>query len=202
MARLRGYDSVLACQTLAEQHPGRGVSQSDRYLPQAYPDLASLLGCAAAGAWAMTTIHPWDIWAPLSADDPALSFPEAVDMISDWHGAAGRGLCGDDAARLPGGALGGLRDQRRASPRALSPTARMTAHPFIMMSFDGNLSSMSTLAHELGHSMHSHYTRAQQPFVYSHYSMFAAEVASNFNQAMVRAHLCSRAKTTAISSWR
>ena len=58
-----------------------------------------------------------------------------------------------------------------------------------MMSFDGNLSSMGTLAHELGHSMHSYYTRAHQPFVYSHYSMFAAEVASNFNQAMVRAHL-------------
>jgi len=48
---------------------------------------------------------------------------------------------------------------------------------------------MSTLAHELGHSLHSLNSRRTQPYVYSGYSMFAAEVASNFNQAIVRAHL-------------
>jgi oligoendopeptidase F len=62
-------------------------------------------------------------------------------------------------------------------------------HPFIMMSYDGTLGAMSTLAHELGHSMHSYYTRKTQPYIYSNYSMFVAEVASNFNQAMVRHHL-------------
>jgi oligoendopeptidase F len=49
--------------------------------------------------------------------------------------------------------------------------------------------SLSTLAHELGHSMHSYYSREKQPFIYSHYSLFVAEVASNFNQAMVRNYL-------------
>jgi len=58
-----------------------------------------------------------------------------------------------------------------------------------MMSYDDNLGALSTLAHELGHSMHSYYTRQNQPFVYGDYSLFAAEVASNFNQAMVRSHL-------------
>jgi len=48
---------------------------------------------------------------------------------------------------------------------------------------------MSTIAHELGHSMHSYLTWQNQPMVYSQYSLFAAEVASNFNQAMVRDHL-------------
>ena len=57
-------------------------------------------------------------------------------------------------------------------------------HPFIMMSFQGEIESMSTLAHELGHSMHSYFTWENQPFVYSNYSLFVAEVASNFNQAM------------------
>jgi oligoendopeptidase F len=58
-----------------------------------------------------------------------------------------------------------------------------------MMSYDNSLTAMSTLAHELGHSMHSYLSSKTQPFVYSDYSLFAAEVASNFNQAMVRAHL-------------
>jgi oligoendopeptidase F len=57
------------------------------------------------------------------------------------------------------------------------------------MNFQDNLQAMSTLAHELGHSMHSYLAWQKQPMVYCNYSLFVAEVASNFNQAMVRAHL-------------
>src|SRR5438105_10276097 len=62
-------------------------------------------------------------------------------------------------------------------------------HPFIFMSCHDDIFSMSTLAHEIGHSMHSYYTRARQPFVYARYGLFVAEVASNFHQALVRSHL-------------
>ena len=62
-------------------------------------------------------------------------------------------------------------------------------HPFIMMSFDDSLFGLSTLAHELGHSLHSYYTWQNQNEIYGNYGLFAAEVASNFNQALVRAHL-------------
>src|SRR4051794_40858262 len=62
-------------------------------------------------------------------------------------------------------------------------------NPFILMSHIEDLESMSTLAHEIGHSMHSYFSRKNQPQVYARYGLFAAEVASNFNQAMVRAHL-------------
>lgn len=63
------------------------------------------------------------------------------------------------------------------------------AHPFIMMSYDRSIFAASTLAHELGHSLHSYFTGQAQPFIYSRYGLFNAEVASNFNQAMVRAYL-------------
>jgi oligoendopeptidase F len=62
-------------------------------------------------------------------------------------------------------------------------------YPFILMSWDHNIFSVSTLAHELGHSMHSYLAWQTQPLVYSNYSLFVAEVASNFNQAMTRGHL-------------
>jgi oligoendopeptidase F len=65
----------------------------------------------------------------------------------------------------------------------------MGTRPFIMMSYVDDVFSLSTLAHELGHSLHSYYSRLYQPFIYSRYSLFVAEVASNFNQAMVRRHL-------------
>jgi oligoendopeptidase F len=66
-------------------------------------------------------------------------------------------------------------------------------HPFIFMSWTDDLYSLSTLAHELGHSMHSYFTNLTQPAIYTDYSMFVAEVASNFNQAMVRNDLLKSA---------
>ena len=62
-------------------------------------------------------------------------------------------------------------------------------HPFILMSWRDDLGSVSTLTHELGHSIHSYYTWQTQPVVYSEYSSFVAEVASNFNQALMGAYL-------------
>jgi len=66
--------------------------------------------------------------------------------------------------------------------------------PFILMSYTDEMVSMSTLAHELGHSMHTYFTNKHQPFTNTDYSLFVAEVASNFNQAMVRAHLLDTVK--------
>jgi oligoendopeptidase F len=66
---------------------------------------------------------------------------------------------------------------------------RQGTFPFIVMSYNDDVFSLSTLAHELGHSMHSYLTWEHQPFLYSDYALFVAEVASNFHQAMVRDHL-------------
>jgi oligoendopeptidase F len=62
-------------------------------------------------------------------------------------------------------------------------------YPFILMSYGDTVFSMGTLAHELGHSLHSYLAWQNQPLIYSDYSIFVAEVASNFHQAMVRAYL-------------
>src|SRR5260370_1769503 len=66
--------------------------------------------------------------------------------------------------------------------------------PFIFMSYNDDIFAMSTLAHDLGHSMHSHYARSTQPFVYSNYGLFQAEVASNMHQALTRRHLLETQK--------
>jgi oligoendopeptidase F len=65
-------------------------------------------------------------------------------------------------------------------------------HPFLMLNYDDTLQTLSTLAHELGHSMHSYFTWQNQPPVYGQYSMFVAETASNFNQALVRGQLLQK----------
>src|SRR5206468_9518207 len=67
-----------------------------------------------------------------------------------------------------------------------------TSQPFILLNYTDNLDNMYTLAHELGHSLHTLYTNRTQPFVYSHYSIFVAEVASTTNEALLTHYLLSQ----------
>ncbi|HEX8222037.1 MAG TPA: oligoendopeptidase F [Chloroflexia bacterium] len=136
-------------------------------------------------------LHPYDVFAPLSKAQPRLAFEEAVDMICEGMGPLGGDYC--DPMRK------GLLEQRWVDvyPNVGKRSGAYSGgsygtNPFILMSYANDLESMSTLAHELGHSMHSYLTRANQPMVYARYGMFVAETASNFNQAMVRAHLLKK----------
>jgi len=62
-------------------------------------------------------------------------------------------------------------------------------NPYILMNWQDNVNNLFTLAHELGHSLHSHYTRTSQPYPYGNYSIFVAEVASTCNEALLNDYL-------------
>lgn len=135
----------------------------------------------------------YDIWAPLTDHKPELSYEEVVDLIceglqpmgSEYVETVRRGCLQDrwvDYSPNLGKRKGAF---SWGAPGTL---------PYIMMSFNNNLLSLSTLAHELGHSMHSYLTWQNQPYVYSDYSLFVAEVASNFHQALVRARLLEKSE--------
>ncbi|MGH2543921.1 MAG: oligoendopeptidase F, partial [Ardenticatenaceae bacterium] len=134
------------------------------------------------------TLHPYDIKAPLTSRKPVLSYAQAVDWVS-----AGLQPLGEEYVRVL--RRGSLEERwidiypNQGKRQGAFSSGWPGTHPFILMSFTDDLESLSTLAHELGHSMHSYFTWQSQPVVYSQYSMFVAEVASNFNQALVRAHL-------------
>lgn len=129
-----------------------------------------------------------DMWAPLTGKKVKLTFEQAVGLISEGLAPMGK----EYVEILRHGCLVDRwvdsAPNRGKQNGAFSWGAPGT-HPFIMMSFTGDVASMSTLAHELGHSMHSYLTWKNQPLAYADYSLFVAEVASNFHQAMVRGHL-------------
>jgi oligoendopeptidase F len=58
-------------------------------------------------------------------------------------------------------------------------------HPYVLLNYNGQYDDVSTLAHELGHAMHSYYSNKNQPFATADYSIFVAEVASTFNEALL-----------------
>jgi oligoendopeptidase F len=134
------------------------------------------------------TLAVYDVKAPLTDKMPDVPLAQSIDWICDGMRPLGdayvtamrRGLTHErwvDVYPNQGKRMG-----------AYSHGVHGT-HPYILMSYNDDIFSMSTLAHELGHSMHSYLTWQNQPPVYGDYSLFVAEVASNFNQAMVRAHL-------------
>jgi len=72
---------------------------------------------------------------------------------------------------------------------AYSSGSAYDVHPFILLNFNEGFDDVSTLAHELGHTMHSYYSNKHQPFPLADYSIFVAEVASTFNEALLIDHM-------------
>jgi oligoendopeptidase F len=68
-------------------------------------------------------------------------------------------------------------------------TGSYTTAPYILLNYQNRLDDVFTLAHELGHSMHSFFTRKTQPYHYGDYTIFVAEVASTLNEALLVSHL-------------
>ena len=64
--------------------------------------------------------------------------------------------------------------------------------PYVLLNYDYTLNDVSTLAHEMGHSIHSYYSRKTQPYIYASYTTFCAEVASTTNEALLIHHLIDK----------
>lgn len=66
------------------------------------------------------------------------------------------------------------------------------SHPYVLLNYDRKLDDVFTLAHEMGHALHSHYSNRHQPYVYSQYTIFLAEVASTVNESLLIDYLLKR----------
>jgi len=139
-------------------------------------------------ALGLEVLKPYDLRAQLSPNVLKVPYEQAVEWIAE-----GVAPLGEEYARIM--RKGAFEDRwvdvypNKGKRMGAFSTGGMDTPPFIFMSYNDDIYSMSTLAHELGHSMHSYHTRGTQPFVYSNYGLFQAEVASNMHQALVRRHL-------------
>lgn len=66
-------------------------------------------------------------------------------------------------------------------------------HPYVLLNYQGKINDVFTLAHEMGHALHSYYTNMTQPYIYSEYKIFVAEVASTVNESLLMRYLLPRA---------
>ncbi len=130
----------------------------------------------------------YDMWAPISRNKVKVPFEKGVELICDSLAPMGKEYVDTIRKGVLKNRWVDVYPNQGKAEGAFSWGSQGT-HPFIMMSYSDEVTSMSTLAHELGHSMHSYLTWKHQPLIYTDYSLFVAEVASNFHQAMMRGHL-------------
>ncbi len=186
-ARARRYDTSLEA-ALFEHNVPPSVFRSLIETFQKHIPTWQRYWAVRRKALGVDKLYPYDIWAPIARTQPTVEYAEAVEWIS-----AGMAPLGKDYVRVL--RQGCLKDRwvdiypNVGKRQGAFSFGWPGTHPFIMHNYNDDLKSMSTLAHELGHSMHSYLTWQNQPGIYKDYSLFVAEVASNFNQAMVRAHL-------------
>ncbi|OTA41576.1 MAG: oligoendopeptidase F, partial [Symbiobacterium thermophilum] len=134
-------------------------------------------------------LHMYDLYTPMVPDvDRKIPYEEAVDTILKALAPLGEEYCEVARRGLTVERWVDIYENEGKRSGAYSFGA-YTTKPFILMNYQDNLDSMFTLAHELGHSMHSYFSRKHQPYHYSSYTIFVAEVASTFNEALLTDYL-------------
>jgi oligoendopeptidase F len=130
-------------------------------------------------------LHYYDLYAPVVPElDTHYSYEEACELVLE--------------SLAPLGPRYGVVARRALTERwvdvypttgkrsgAYSNGGAYDVHPYILLNYNGKYDDVSTLAHELGHTMHSHLTNTTQPYATADYSIFVAEVASTFNEALL-----------------
>lgn len=134
-------------------------------------------------------LHLYDLYTPMIKDfEMKLTYDQAFDLVLEGLRPMGE----DYLAKLREARTGGWIDvypSTGKSSGAFSSGGLRSVHPYVLLNHNDNLDSAFTIAHELGHSMHSFYSNTAQPSAKSDYSLFVAEVASTCNEAVMMRHL-------------
>ncbi len=133
-------------------------------------------------------LHIYDLYAPLVKNvKMEIPYKEAKEMV-----LKGLAPLGEDYTNIIKKGYESrwidVRETKNKRSGAYSSGTYGTM-PYILLNWQDNVNNVFTLAHELGHSMHSYYTRENQPYPYANYSIFVAEVASTCNEALLNHYL-------------
>ena len=138
-------------------------------------------------------LHPYDIYVPLAkaADSFACDFPAACAHVE----AALAPLGEDYVATLHKGLTSGWIDvyENKGKRSGAYSWGVYGVHPFVLLNYQERYSSISTIAYEMGHALHSYYSSQNQTYVNSEYTIFCAEVASTTNENLLLEYTLAQA---------
>lgn len=191
-ADVRKYPSALAAAlapgNISTEVYDNLIETVHRFLPAMYRYVA--LRKRALG---VEKLHMYDVYVPLVADQTKkIPFAEAKEIVK-------RGLApmGEEyVSHLEEGFDHRWIDvyENRGKRSGAYSWGAYGTHPYVLLNYQGKLDDVFTLAHEMGHALHSWYSNANQPYVYSGYLIFVAEVASTCNESLLMQYLLKESK--------
>lgn len=133
-------------------------------------------------------MHLYDIYTPIVGESAKeYTFDEAKELVLDTLSIFGEDYVEQARHAFTDGWIDIYPNRGKVS--GAYSGGSYTTKPYMLLNFNGKLNDVSTLIHELGHSMHSYYTRSSDPYSTGHYTIFVAEVASTVNELLLNKHL-------------
>jgi oligoendopeptidase F len=140
-------------------------------------------------------IHLYDGTVPLVRTETRYPYDSSVEQVLASVSPLGDVYQEKMRSGFQGGWLDVYENEGKRSGAYSAPVYGV--HPYMLLNYNDTLDSMFTLAHEMGHSMHTVLSHETQPFVYADYTIFVAEVASTLNEALLLDHLLERTENPA-----
>lgn len=144
--------------------------------------------------------HMYDIYAPLVADaELKLPYEEACDLVIEGLAPLGK----EYQSLLREGFANGWVDvcETTGKRSGAYSTGIYGIHPFVLLNYQQTTHDIFTIAHEMGHALHTHFSNRTQPYAKADYRIFVAEVASTVNEVLLLKHILSNTKNAALKKY-
>ncbi len=191
-AKIRKYDSSLNAALDGNEIPTdvyhNLIKEVREYLPTVhkYMELRKkVLG--------VDELKMYDVYVPMvNLPKKDISFEEAVEMMAEGLAPLGEDYIAQVREGIKEGWIDVYENQGKTS--GAYSFGSYDSMPYILLNYTNSLKDVFTIVHEMGHSMHSYYTRKTQPYTYGDHSIFTAEVASTVNESLLIKHLLETEK--------
>jgi oligoendopeptidase F len=191
-ARARGYESTLEAALHGNNIPTSVVENLIQVTRQGVEPLRRyhrlrrrILG--------LDKYKLFDVFVPLAEHDVRYPYDEVGDWIVESVAPLGREYQQHVRSAFEGGWIDVYENAGKRSGAYSAPV--YGSHPFMLLNYNETLDAVFTLAHEMGHSIHTLLSHQEQPFVYAGYTIFVAEVPSTLSEALFLDFMLQRAKT-------
>ncbi|MGN0348186.1 MAG: oligoendopeptidase F [Roseburia sp.] len=191
-AKARKYASTLEAAVDANNVPSKVyynlIETVNRHLDKMHRYVSIRKKCLG-----VEELHMYDIYTPMIADAAKkISFEEAKETVRKALAPLGE----EYVAKVQEGFDNRWLDvyENEGKRSGAYSAGAYGAHPYVLLNHNDTLDNMFTLAHEMGHAMHSYYSNETQPYIYSDYKIFVAEVASTCNEILLMEYLLANTK--------
>jgi oligoendopeptidase F len=191
-AQVRNYKSCLEMSLFSDSIP---IEVFTNLIKAANGDLAPLHKWVSLRKriLGVDTLQTYDMIVPLVPEQTReYTYDEATKIVTEALKPLGEQYIKDFKKGLVSGWIDVYETEGKRSGGYQWGT--YATHPYILLNWSNNLDNVFTLAHEMGHSMHSFYTQQNEPYIYGYNPLFTAEVASTCNEALLMDYLLKHAK--------